>query len=177
MPLTIADKGVMNLKLANVISGGLFLGFSVFIFTETMKFPSLPGGIPGPALFPYILSGGMAFFSILLICSGLFSSRSVVEPSQSPEGISQDSPPAPSLSRRQGLINMALVILGMVLFVVFVNRVGFILFGFILCTGLMWRLGVAPLKAICIGSVAVMVIFWLFAKLMMVPLPLGVLGR
>jgi hypothetical protein len=181
----------MELKMVELISGGISLGIAIFTFIATRKFPSLPDGIPGPALFPCILSCMLGFFSIILICSGLLSRKSAgrMKTRQSCCGdlqAKQQQPPAGGpqndkailtapLSKREGFINMGLVILGMFLFVLLVNKVGFILSGLALCAGLMVRLGVSPLKAVCISIGSVMLIFWLFAKLMLVPLPSGVL--
>jgi hypothetical protein len=183
----------MVLKTAEIISGGISLGIAIFIFTTTRKFPSLPGGIPGPALFPYILSCMLGFFSVILICSGLFPSRELAGQTKTLErgcGDLQAKQPQPlesgsqdvgevlaaPLSKWEGFINMVLVILGMIFFVLFVKEVGFILIALLLCVGLMLRLGVSPIKAVCISTGTVMVIFWLFAKLMLVPLPSGVIG-
>lgn len=171
------------MQFAEVISGIIALGLAILIFTTTRHFPALPGGMPGPALFPYIISGMLGLFSMMLIASGLLPSRgrgclSEVAPPGLPAG---DTPRndggrwETSLAKGGGCINLVLFILSMVLFVLLVEAVGFILTALILCVGLMWRLGVALAKAIWISAGTVMVIFWLFAKIMLVPLPFGVL--
>lgn len=174
------------MRLAEAFSGLISLAIALFIFITAMHFPSLPGGMPGPALFPCIISCVLGFFSIILICSGLFGVRLFVN-KQNDRDVSQFGPQSEafqedgksqvnSIAKRDGVINMTLIILAMIFFVLFVEKVGFILTGFIICAGLMWRMGVPLIKAILVSTGTVMLIFWLFVKLMLVPLPLGVIS-
>lgn len=56
-----------NLRIGEAVLGGGLLALGVLIAVETMLTPSAGRGIIGPALFPYLISGGLAAVALSLL--------------------------------------------------------------------------------------------------------------
>ena len=69
----------------------------------------------------------------------------------------------------------ALVVAGVVLYLLASERLGFLITSVVILTALMWVLQVRPARALLVALVATLVIHTLFYKLLRVPLPWGVL--
>jgi putative tricarboxylic transport membrane protein len=136
--------------------------FGVFIFCMTLDFPSLEGGHPGPALFPRILSILFAICGLVLIIQDVKADGS--KPNKKPFFPGW----APAW-------NAIAVIAVVVVYILLVEILGFILTCFILFSLLMKKLGVRIVPSVVLSLIVTMGVYLLFHKMLMVPLPWGLI--
>jgi putative tricarboxylic transport membrane protein len=146
------------------IGGGIFTALGVFIWAMTFQFPVLDDGHPGPSLFPRVLGTLFILFGIMVILSGRRAA-----------GKAEAESPAED-EAQLNYFNPLLVIILIGAFIAIAPKLGFILTGAALLFILMMRLRVSPLKSSIISVVLICFIFFVFSKILRVPLPLGLLG-
>jgi putative tricarboxylic transport membrane protein len=151
------------MKISDSVVGAGFVAAGALIIAGTLNYPSLDGGAPGPSLFPRILGALMAVFGGLVGVGGL-RARDVTED----VGWLR-------LYRNSAFINAVFVLGAVVTYIVMVGRIGFILMGTLVLFVLMWRLRVRPLTALVVAIVFSNFVYLLFAKILRVPLPGGLL--
>jgi len=151
------------MKISDTVVGAGFVTAGALIIAGTLNYPTLEAGHPGPALFPRILGGLMAVFGGLVSAKGL-RNRDTTE---DVEWL--------LLHKSTGFINAVFVLVGVTAYILFVEKLGFLLMGALLLFVVMWRLKVPPLKALIVAVVFNTIVHFLFAKIMRVPLPLGIL--
>ena len=149
------------MKISDTVVGAGFVVAGALIIAGTMQYPTLDGGYPGPSLFPRILGGLMVGFGGLVGLKGLRTG----DASQDVEWL--------LLHKSTGFINAVFVLVGVTAYILLVEKLGFLLTGALLLFVVMWRLKVRPLKALIVAVVFTAVVHFLFAKIMRVPLPLG----
>ena len=149
------------MKISDTVVGAGFLAAGALIIAGTMHYPPLDGGYPGPSLFPRILGGLMVAFGGLVGLKGLRTG----DTTQEVEWL--------LLHKSTGFINAVFVLVGVAAYILFVEKLGFLLMGALLLFVVMWRLKVPPLKALLVAVVFNTLVHFLFAKIMRVPLPLG----
>ena len=79
------------------------------------------------------------------------------------------------LYRNPSFINAMFVLVGVAAYILFVEKLGFLITGALLLFVVMWRLKVPPIKALLVAVMFNGVVYFLFVKIMRVPLPLGLL--
>ncbi len=166
-PLALETEGAGDFKIEtmkknDILAAILFIALGVFIFTQTIHYPSPPEkGHPGPDLFPNILAFLFIGFGIALILKAR-----KVGPNETGDN-----------SQKPTRISNAFFVLGIVIvYVAVVNKVGFLITSAVLLFSLMKKLGVTNLRS-AIASVAItLFINLLFSKILRVPLPYGILG-
>ena len=151
------------------IGAGAFIALGVFIWAVSFQFPVLPGGHPGPSLFPRILGTLFIFFSLIVILQGRRKSKTPPPPAEDDEGGNV------TLIGEKNYFNAVLVIILIAAFIVLVERLGFIITGGAVLFILMWKLHVTPLKSFIISAVVMCMIYSVFSKGLRVPLPHGFL--
>ncbi len=154
------------MRRAEVASGGAAALVGLAAYGLTLPFPEMPDGHPGPALFPRLLSGLLVLFGGLLAVRGLRAPVPAPLPGAAPAA-------APD---RAGLVNALLVIGGVVAYVGLVERLGFVLTVALLDVVLMRRLGVRLPVAAVVSALVAVGIYFLFARVLLVPLPRGLLS-
>ena len=149
------------MKVSDAVVGAGFVMAGAAIFAATANYPVLDEGHPGPALFPRIVAVLMAGFGAVLSAQGIRGrdATEVVAWRQ--------------LHRSTGFVNALFVLAGVLAFVVLVDRLGFLLMSTLMLGVLMWRLRVRLLWAVPISALFTVLMYALFAKLLRVPLPLG----
>jgi hypothetical protein len=151
------------MKISDTVVGAGFVAAGALIIAGTAGYPSLDGGHPGPSLFPRILGALMATFGGLVSVKGLRSQDA------------SDDVDLLHLYRNSSFINAMFVLAGVAAYILFVEKLGFLLMGALLLFVVMWRLKVHPLRALIVAVVFNTVVHFLFAKIMRVPLALGLL--
>ncbi len=147
------------MRYADALLGAGVIILGVAAFLETLRFPEMPGGMPGPALFPRILSVLLAGFGLPL----LLRARRPAED-------------AALAFSRVAVLKGAGILLGIVAYIVLVERLGFILTAGVILTGMMLMLGVRARTALPVSAGLVLFIVLLFQQLLRVPLPQGIFG-
>jgi len=151
------------MKISDTVVGAGFVAAGALVIAATLNFPTLDGGHPGPALFPRILGTLMAVFGALVSVQGLRSQDATEDVAWR------------RLHRNAGFVN-ALVVLGCVLAYIFlVERLGFLIVGCLVMFVIMWRIQVPVSRALLISVAFTNIVYLLFAKVMRVPLSLGLL--
>ena len=151
------------MKFSDTVVGVGFVAAGALIIAGTLNYPSLEGGHPGPSLFPRLLGGLMALFGGLVSVKGA-RARDATEDVDWLR-----------LHRNPSFINAMFVLAGVVGYILFVEKLGFLVAGALLLFGIMWRLKVPVVKALIVAVVFNSIVHFLFAKIMRVPLPLGIL--
>lgn len=149
------------MKLSDTVVGAGFVAAGAFIVAATLTYPSMEGGQPGPALFPRIVGGLMAGFGALLALSGIRR-----------RDVSQRVAWR-ALLGNPAFVNALFVIGGVVAYIALADTLGFLLTAALVVFLLMWRLGVPPLRAVLVAVPFTVAVYALFAKLLRVPLPTG----
>lgn len=166
------------ISLGTILLGGV-------IFFLIRDFPRLDDGHPGPALFPGVLAGLFIVFGISLLVQSLWANlarnriwkRVEGDLELNPPQVNEVGPLVPSKSFSfEGIINVLCVLASISFYIYFVETLGFLITGFLLLVLLMIKLGVPSWKSGVISLLSTLVIYMLFAKLLKVPLPWGLLG-
>ncbi|MBI2000670.1 MAG: tripartite tricarboxylate transporter TctB family protein [candidate division NC10 bacterium] len=151
------------MKISDTVVGAGFVAAGALIFAGTLNYPTLEAGHPGPSLFPRILGGLMAVFGGLVSLLGL-RARDVT-----------DEVAWLRLHKNPAFINALVVLAGVLAYIFLVEHLGFLIMGALVIFTLMWRLQVRPVKAAVVAIVFNTLVHFLFAKVLRVPLPLGIL--
>jgi putative tricarboxylic transport membrane protein len=151
------------MKISDTVVGAGFVAAGALIFSGTIGYPALEAGHPGPSLFPRLLAGLMAVFGGFLSVQGL-RARDVT-----------DEVEWLRLHRNSGFINAMVILAGVLAYIFLVERVGFLLMGALIIFFIMWRLQVRLLTAAVVAIAFNTLVYILFAKILRVPLSLGLL--
>jgi putative tricarboxylic transport membrane protein len=153
-------------KQANIWLGIVLLIIAIFVIIISLGFPSFISfgqKLPGPNFIPVILS-------IILIISGSYEilralfNRHEIQPKK----------PSKEYINNWGNQNVIIIILGFILYIPIVQKLGFVITTFIFSLILMVRLKTGLLRGIIISAILVTIIMLLFTKLFRVPLPEGI---
>jgi len=145
------------------LGGGIFTALGVFIWFLTFQFPVLDDGHPGPSLFPRVLGTLFIFFGSLVVSHGWRAGR-----------VREETPLENELPLNY--FNPILVIVLIAAFIALATRLGFILSGAGILFLLMMKLRVPLLKRSIVSVALACFVFFIFSKVLRVPLPIGLLG-
>jgi putative tricarboxylic transport membrane protein len=154
-------------KFNDAIWGAALVVFAGLLFVHAQGFPAIPGQSVGPGALPKALAVGLGACGALLFLSGLRARASG-------GGSPWVELPEWFASRPQ-VWGFAVLVAINLLYVFGVDRLGFVLTGWIYLAALMAVLRVRPMRAIGVALVATLLIHYGFYKLLRVPLPWGVL--
>lgn len=147
------------MKLSDTILGTGAAALGTATFLETLGFPKMPGGAPGPALFPQILS-------VLLVGLGI---TVVVQSLRPHPGENNHYEPA-------AIFRAGAVLVFIALYVAFVQKLGFLITATLIMLGMMLMLRVRPWVALPSALGIALFSMVLFERILRVPLPPGILG-
>jgi putative tricarboxylic transport membrane protein len=153
------------------ISGGIFAALGVVIWAFTFQFPTLPGGHPGPSLFPRVLATLFILFGSIVIRNGLLAGRSKTPAPP----VTEDEGGNVIITGKANYFNAVFVIILIGAFIVASGYLGFIISGGAVLFLLMWKLRIKPIKSLIISAFVICFIYSVFAKILRVPLPHGFL--
>ena len=152
------------MKINDAVFGALFGVLSLLVLWTIQGYPRIPGQNFGPAAFPGLAAAGLAVCSLLLIIQGL---RSRAEAPWFAAG--------QWMRRPAQLIPFVVTVLGLALYVVASEKLGFLIIGTLLVAALMLALRVRAIVAVPVALLATLAIHVAFYKGLRVPLPWGVL--
>jgi putative tricarboxylic transport membrane protein len=156
------------MRLNDAVWGALLILFSAVILFHVQSFPKIPGQQVGPALFPGLLAVGLAVCGALLVMKGLATRRAWGERA---EWIAF----ADWTRSRRHVVAFALTIGVNILYILAVDKLGFIPLGVIYLSLLFWVYGVGAKWIVPLSIVMTLGIHYAFYKLLKVPLPWGLL--
>jgi len=154
------------MKANDAITGGIFLAVAILAFLYAGTFTPLPGVKYGPDLFPRLVSVLMGLGGVILIVGALRPAGrqpllSIAQWARTP---------------RSYLIIVA--VLGSIVFYILLSdRLGFLLTAFIMLSALLIATrGISrTVSSLVISASVVVVLYLIFARLLRVPLPVGVI--
>jgi putative tricarboxylic transport membrane protein len=151
------------MRVSNTAIGLFLILFAAVVLWHVQSFPSLDNGYPGPALFPSVLAVLFIFCGIGLIIQGVRQREKLLKFDTGTLNLS-------------GLLNI-LFVLGMIVCYIFLAQyIGFLIFSFLVLLILMKWLKVKTLASLLMSGGVTLVIYLLFAKVLLVPLPWGLWG-
>jgi len=151
------------MRVSNTAIGLFLILFAAVVLWHVQSFPSLDNGYPGPALFPSVLAVLFIFCGIGLIIQGARQREKLLKFDTGTLNLS-------------GLLNI-LFVLGMIVCYIFLAQyIGFLIFSFLVLLILMKWLKVKTLASILMSGGVTLIIYLLFAKVLLVPLPWGLWG-
>ncbi len=153
------------MRVNDAVIGAALVLFAAAMIWYTRNFPEMPGQHYGPALFPVLIGIGFLLTGAVLIARG--AARLRTEPLFSGGAWLRSGP---------HLINFMAIVGGLLLYILISDRLGFILTALLLLSGwlLLFRRG-RPLSSFAIALGVTLAVDYLFSKLLLVPLPAGVL--
>jgi putative tricarboxylic transport membrane protein len=152
------------LKLNDAVFGALFLALSLLVLWTIQSYPMIPGQNIGPAAFPGVAATVLALCSVLLVVQGVRT-----------RGTSPWFQRGEWTGHPRQLIAFAVTALGLLLYVLASERIGFIVTGIVMLLSLMLALRVRMATALIVSVVSTLAIHVAFYKGLRVPLPWGVL--
>jgi putative tricarboxylic transport membrane protein len=152
------------MRLNDAIFGVLLIVFAIAEIAYTRTFPSLHGQAYGPDLFPILIGVGFLITGAILTIQGL--AQRAVQPLVETGAWAAD---------RRNVVNFALVPLALLFYIAASDWLGFILTAFIIMLVLLKSFGSGMVTALVIAALTTLGIHTLFARVLLVPLPWGVL--
>jgi putative tricarboxylic transport membrane protein len=152
-------------RVNDAVIGVVLVLFAAAMIWYARTFPEMPGQHYGPALFPGLIGIGFLLTGVILIARGVARLRT--EPLFSGGAWLRSGP---------HVINFVAIVGGLLLYILVSDRLGFILTSLLLLVGwlLLFR-GGRPISSLAIALGVTLAVDYLFSKLLLVPLPAGVL--
>ena len=150
------------MRFNDVVIGIAAIIAGIVIFIHVQSFPSQAGGRPGPALFPAILAVLLVVIGAVLVAQGRRSGEPLCQ--------------IPSDLDARGVGNIILTLGSIVFYVLASEFLGFLLTSFIVMVAMMLMLKARAVIAMPVAASTTLCIYAIFNKMLMVPLPRGILA-
>jgi putative tricarboxylic transport membrane protein len=157
------------MKLNDALWGAVLMLFSVALLVHVQSFPKIPGQQVGPSALPGALAVG------LFVCGAILLWRGLRERARAGAGAAAWIERPEWFGARRQVVAFAVLVGVNLVYLLVVDRLGFVITGIVYLTALMAVLRVPPLRALVIAVVMTLAIHYCFYKLLRVPLPWGVL--
>ncbi len=155
------------MKFNDIVWGALLVLFAGALFVHAQGFPTIPSQKVGPSALPMALAVGLA------VCGGLLFLRGLRERNAGRGGTWAELPAW--FASRSHVRGISVLVGVNLLYLLAVDRLGFVVTGTIYLAALMAVLRVRASRAIPAAVVMTLLIHYCFYKLLRVPLPWGVL--
>jgi len=152
------------MRFNDSVFGLILIAFAIAEISYARTFPRLHGQDYGPDLFPIIIGAGLLLFGSILIARGW--AQRATQPMVVVGDWAQD---------RSNVVNVVILLGSIVFYIVFSTWLGFIPTALLIQSVLLARLGSGLLPSVIIATISTMAIHTLFAKVLLVPLPWGLL--
>jgi len=152
------------MRFNDAVIGVFLIVFALAEIAYTQTFPALYGQQFGPDLFPSVIGAGLLICGLLLVVSGIANRRSVPLVDWGEWA-----------GNRDAWINVIAVLGALIFYILASEPLGFIPVSLIILLTLLIRFGVGLLTAIAVAVVTTLIIHEIFAGLLLVPLPWGLL--
>lgn len=153
------------MRLNDAILGAIFLALAVAVFWQAQAMPRLSGQPFGAGTFPMVIAAMMAAGGLGLIVSGM-RARGVPALTF-----------APWLRDPNAILRVLAVPAFVVIYALFSRQIGFPLLVPVLLAAFLWISTRRAILSVLVAIAATALIWILFARVLMVPLPLGLLTR
>lgn len=146
-----------------IVGLALLLG-ALALVAYAQSLPAMPGQAFGPGFFPTLVGAGLGLTALVLVFRGVAAGRS-----QRPIEID------PGLRDRRGLAAVAVVLGGVLFYLLAADWLGFLIVAPLVLLALFRSQGVGWPLGIVVAVVAALLVHFAFYKLLRVPLPWGIL--
>jgi putative tricarboxylic transport membrane protein len=153
------------MRLNDAVFGVLLIVFAIAEIAYTRTFPSLHGQAYGPDLFPVMIGVGFLITGAVLTIRGV-AQRAAGQPLLEV---------GPWADDRRNVVNFALVLLALLFYIVVSDWLGFIPTAFLIMLVLLKSFGSGLITSVVVGALTTLAVQALFARVLLVPLPWGVL--
>jgi putative tricarboxylic transport membrane protein len=150
------------MRFNDAVFGVLLIVFAIAEIAYTRTFPTLHGQAYGPDLFPILIGVGFLITGAILTWQGLA------------QRATQPLVGAWAADRRN-VVNFALVLLALLFYILASDWLGFVPTAFIIMLVLLKSFGSGWVTALVIAALTTLGVQALFARLLLVPLPWGLL--
>jgi len=151
------------MRLNDAVLGVLLLAMGATLAYASSGFPAIRGQPYGANVFPTLVAIGFALCGVILVFSGLRQRRPAIEW-------------ADWARERHGVRNVLIVIGGVIFYILFSRRLGFLFTMGPLLLVLLRLFDVGWIMSIVVAVIVSLVILYVFGSLLYVPLPWGVLA-
>jgi putative tricarboxylic transport membrane protein len=151
-------------KINDAVFGVLLLVLGAVVLVTVQAYPKIPGQNVGPALFPGLVACGLAVCGIILVVRGV-RARPAVPWFQLLDWTHS----------RQHLVAFATLVAGVIAYVLLAGTLGFLIVAPMALFALFLAFGVRATTAVIVAVLASLAIWYVFYKLLRVPLPWGLL--
>ena len=151
------------MRLNDALLGLMLLVLAGALAYLSRDFPTVPGQQYGASAFPALIAAGFAFCGIVLVVSGVRSGA--------PPVVWQEW-----TRHRTGLVNVAATVGAVLFYIVAAGTLGFILTMALVLLVLLRLFGVGWTLAIAAAILVPLLMQYLFGRLLLVPLPWGLLS-
>lgn len=153
------------MRFNDAVFGVALLLFAAATIYHARTFPEMPGQSYGPALFPTVIGIGMTACGLVLIGNGIRNRHT------QPMVVWGDWVTSP-----HHLTNILAIVLGLLLYIVLSDVIGFIPLLILLLTGWLAKLrGGHLISSLTVAVATTLVIHFAFTRFLLVPLPWGIL--
>lgn len=152
------------MRFNDAIFGIVLIVFAIAEIAYTQTFPRLHGQDYGPDLFPILIGIGLFVCGVILIVKGL--AQRETSPMVAIGDWAED---------KRNVVNLGLLLAGILFYILASDALGFIPTALLILTTLLVRLGTGWGASIVIAVATTLIIHTLFAKVLLVPLPWGIL--
>ncbi|MDR2727285.1 MAG: tripartite tricarboxylate transporter TctB family protein [Deltaproteobacteria bacterium] len=150
------------MRFNDAVIGVLTILLSLIVIIHVQSYPAQPGGRPGPALFPIVLS-------VLLMIAG---SVLIVDGRRSRAPLFQILPELDA----KGAGNIMLFLAAIVFYIVVSETLGFLATSFVVMVSMMSVLKARLKLGVPVAAGTTVLIYLIFNKILLVPLPRGILA-
>ncbi|MBX2806977.1 MAG: tripartite tricarboxylate transporter TctB family protein [Hyphomicrobiales bacterium] len=150
------------MRLNDAVPGVFLILFALAEMAYTTTFPATFGQQIGPDLFPRLIGVGLLGCGVLLVISGLGTREQV--PLVTLGDWATDS---------RAFFNFLLVPVALLFYILASDWLGFIISSLIILLTLLYRFGVSLLTSLAVAVGTTIVIQFVFASVLLVPLPWG----
>jgi putative tricarboxylic transport membrane protein len=152
------------MRFNDAVFGVLLIVFAIAEIAYTRTFPTLHGQAYGPDLFPILIGVGFLVTGAILTLQGL--AQRATQPLFEVGAWAAD---------RRNAVNFALVLLALLFYILASDWLGFVPTAFIIMLVLLKSFGSGWVTALVIAALTTLGVQALFARLLLVPLPWGLL--
>ena len=156
------------MRVSDTVSGTVLVLFALAEIAWTRTFPTLHGQAYGPSLFPVLIGAGLIACGVLLIARGVAARRRAPERASGPERDDR-------LGGARGRADFALIVAAVLAYILLSTPIGFVPLSIAILTLLLVRFGSSAALAITVALVTTGGLQVLFARVLLVPLPPGLL--
>lgn len=150
------------MKFNDIVIGIAFVLIGALAVFQARTFPAMPGQMVGPSTFPTIIGCGFLIGGAILIAKYMLAGEA-----------------APLLVANQGwlkkkrVLGFLLLMLGSLVFAIWIEEIGFVPGGIILALALLWLEGYRQPLILGCAALFVVVVYYLLSQQLNVPLPAG----